>query len=79
MPALKLAAVFEPTEEGGERSLAGSTINYCRLAMRCHEYLSPLKERYAECRLCGKRTPHACVKCGYCYSCHPAVERVASA
>lgn len=40
-----------------------------------HEYLSPLeKTRYAQCRLCGKRTSSACVRCGYCYLCHPIVE-----
>jgi hypothetical protein len=39
-----------------------------------HEYLTPIRERYAECKWCGKRTPHACLKCGYCYSCHPVIE-----
>ncbi|MGI0040015.1 MAG: hypothetical protein ACREAO_09370 [Nitrososphaera sp.] len=40
-----------------------------------HEYLPALKHRYVECLWCGKRTAHACTRCGYCYSCHPIVER----
>jgi hypothetical protein len=41
-----------------------------------HEYLAPLKERHAECKWCGKRSPHICMRCGYCYSCHPISEQV---
>lgn len=41
-----------------------------------HEYLAPLKERHAECKWCGKRSPHICMRCGYCYSCHPISEEV---
>ena len=40
-----------------------------------HEYLPALKQKYVECRRCGKRTAHSCMKCGYCYSCHPIIER----
>lgn len=43
-----------------------------------HEFLSPLKQRYGECRWCGKRSAHICTKCGYCYSCHPVAERIES-
>ena len=37
-----------------------------------HEYLrQPLSAvRYQECKSCGKRTQLACIKCGYCYTCH---------
>lgn len=41
-----------------------------------HEYLAPLKERHAECKWCGKRSPHICMRCGYCYSCHSISEEV---
>jgi hypothetical protein len=39
-----------------------------------HEYLGPIRQSYQTCKDCGKRTPHVCIKCGYCYSCHPKVE-----
>jgi hypothetical protein len=36
-----------------------------------HEYLrETLSVRYQECKSCGKRTQLACIKCGYCYTCH---------
>ncbi|HEU4984941.1 MAG TPA: hypothetical protein VFT58_04825 [Nitrososphaera sp.] len=39
-----------------------------------HEYLSPLKPQYSECKWCGKRTAYLCIRCNYCYSCHPVIE-----
>jgi hypothetical protein len=41
-----------------------------------HEYLAPLRQKYVHCRRCGKRTAYTCVRCGYCYLCHPIAERV---
>lgn len=41
-----------------------------------HEFLSPLKQKYGHCRWCDKRSPHICLRCGYCYSCHPKVEAI---
>jgi hypothetical protein len=36
-----------------------------------HEYIKDtLTFRYRECKSCGTRTELACIKCGYCYSCH---------
>jgi hypothetical protein len=36
-----------------------------------HEYIRDiLPFRYQECISCGNRTGLACIKCGYCYSCH---------
>jgi hypothetical protein len=43
-----------------------------------HEYLSPLKHRYSQCRWCSKRSAHICIKCGYCYLCHPKAEEIES-
>ncbi|MEO9320046.1 MAG: hypothetical protein ABI361_05180 [Nitrososphaera sp.] len=40
---------------------------------RPHEYLAPLKEAYGYCKKCARRsTP--CLRCGYCYLCHPFKE-----
>jgi len=41
-----------------------------------HEFLSPLKHRYGQCRWCGKPATHICIKCGYCYLCHPKIEKI---
>jgi hypothetical protein len=36
-----------------------------------HDYLrDTLVLSYNECKFCGNRTQFACVRCGYCYSCH---------
>jgi|SRR5919112_389684 hypothetical protein len=36
-----------------------------------HEYLrDTLSFRYQECKSCRNRTELACIKCGFCYSCH---------
>ena len=36
-----------------------------------HEYLrETLSIRYQECKSCRNRTQLACIKCGYCYTCH---------
>jgi hypothetical protein len=36
-----------------------------------HEYLrETLSVRYQECKSCRNRTQLACIKCGYCYTCH---------
>lgn len=42
-----------------------------------HEYFTeypPLS--YRVCADCDKRTPHICLKCNYCFSCHYKVERL---
>jgi hypothetical protein len=41
-----------------------------------HEYLSYTKLVYYDCIECKKRTPHVCIRCHYCYSCHPKIERI---
>ena len=43
-----------------------------------HEYLTSYGDnsRYGECIDCDKRTPHICLKCNYCYSCHFKIERI---
>lgn len=43
-----------------------------------HEYLTLYNKNrsYGECIECNKRTPHICLKCNYCYSCHPKMERI---
>jgi len=36
-----------------------------------HEYLrSTLAFKYTVCENCNSRTQFACIKCGYCWSCH---------
>ena len=40
-----------------------------------HEFLAQAARIYKACEDCNKRTPHVCIKCGYCYSCHPKIER----
>jgi hypothetical protein len=36
-----------------------------------HEYIrDSFSFEYKNCVSCGKRTEYACIKCGYCYSCH---------
>jgi len=36
-----------------------------------HEYIRDIIPfRYQECISCGNRTDLACIRCGYCYSCH---------
>ena len=43
-----------------------------------HEYLALYGDnsRYGDCVDCNKRTPHICLECNYCYSCHFKVERM---
>jgi hypothetical protein len=43
-----------------------------------HEFLAMYDNggSYSECIECNKRTPHICLKCNYCYSCHPKIERI---
>ena len=41
-----------------------------------HEYLSSTNLVYYDCIECKKRTPHVCIRCHYCYSCHPKIERI---
>jgi hypothetical protein len=42
-----------------------------------HDYLrDTLVLRYIECKSCGNRTQFACVRCGYCYSCHWKKEKI---
>jgi|SRR5215208_6771717 len=42
-----------------------------------HEYIRDSSSfRYQDCISCGKRTGFACVKCGYCFSCHWKKEQV---
>ena len=43
-----------------------------------HDYLrDTLVLSYDECKSCGNRTQFACVRCGYCYSCHWKKENLA--
>jgi hypothetical protein len=41
-----------------------------------HEYVAPFTLIYHECIDCKKRTPHICIECNYCYSCHPNIEGI---
>ncbi|MCI0564523.1 MAG: hypothetical protein MN733_39140 [Nitrososphaera sp.] len=44
-----------------------------QLLPKGHEYLLPLRQAYGYCKRCARRsTP--CLKCGYCYLCHPFKE-----
>jgi hypothetical protein len=40
---------------------------------RPHEYLRPLKEQYSYCKKCARRMT-TCIRCSYCYLCHPFKE-----
>jgi hypothetical protein len=40
---------------------------------KAHEYLRPSEQSYGYCKRCAKRSV-ACLKCGYCYLCHPFKE-----
>lgn len=41
---------------------------------RPHEHLAPLKDQYSYCKKCARRMTSVCLKCGYCYLCHPFKE-----
>ena len=42
-----------------------------------HDYImDTLASRYNECKSCVNRTQFACVRCGYCYSCHWKKEKL---
>jgi hypothetical protein len=41
-----------------------------------HEYISDSHFLYSDCIECRKRTAHTCIKCHYCYSCHPKIEQL---
>jgi hypothetical protein len=41
-----------------------------------HEFLHPLQAEYRECLYCGERKSLVCLRCGYCYECHPAMEEM---
>jgi hypothetical protein len=51
-------------------------IVYLLVADSVHEYVAPFTLIYHECIDCKKRTPHICITCNYCYSCHPNIERI---
>jgi hypothetical protein len=42
--------------------------------MDSHAFLTPLQLEYKECIHCGHRKVKVCLKCRYCYSCHPVSE-----
>ena len=44
--------------------------------MHMHEYLSDSRFPYSECIDCRKRSAHVCIRCHYCYSCHPKIEQL---
>ncbi len=42
-----------------------------------HEYFTEYPPNlYRKCADCNKRTPHICLKCNFCFSCHYKVERI---
>jgi hypothetical protein len=41
-----------------------------------HEYISDSRFPYGECIDCRKRSAHVCIRCQYCYSCHPKIEQL---
>lgn len=42
---------------------------------RRHDFLAQTAQQlYRVCKNCDKRTPHVCIKCGFCYSCHWKIE-----
>jgi hypothetical protein len=41
-----------------------------------HEYISDSHFPYSECIDCRKRSAHVCIRCHYCYSCHPKIEQL---
>ena len=41
-----------------------------------HEYISDSHFLYSECIDCRKRSAHVCIRCHYCYSCHPKIEQL---
>jgi hypothetical protein len=41
-----------------------------------HEFLHALDPIYKGCLYCGARKSMICLKCGYCYECHPAIEQM---
>ena len=41
-----------------------------------HDYLSDSGFSYSECIECRKRSAHVCIRCHYCYSCHPKIEQL---
>jgi hypothetical protein len=41
-----------------------------------HEYISDSHFPYSECIDCRKRSAHVCIRCQYCYSCHPKIEQL---
>jgi len=43
---------------------------------RYHEFLHPLEPVYRECKYCGERKSLVCLRCGYCYECHPIIEEM---
>ena len=44
--------------------------------MHMHEYLSDSRFPSGECIDCRKRSAHVCIRCHYCYSCHPKIEQL---
>jgi hypothetical protein len=63
--------------------LPPSTVLYILFTFRynctchMHEYITLYTNpSYGQCNECMKRTPHICLKCNYCYSCHPKIERI---
>jgi ferredoxin len=51
---------------------------FCIMARRKrHDFLvqaTNSQQLYRVCKDCNKRTPHVCIKCGFCYSCHWKIE-----
>ena len=46
------------------------------LIIHMHKYISDSHFPYSECIDCRKRSAHVCIKCQYCYSCHPKIEQL---
>lgn len=43
--------------------------------VKLHEYRQSLESQsYNECKFCHLRQTGVCLKCGYCYTCHPVIE-----
>ena len=46
-------------------------------SVQMHEYFTEYPPNlYRMCADCNKRTPHICLKCNFCFSCHYKVESI---
>ena len=71
-PELWDAGTLPPSPQRALKLIANLNPGYTMKGI--HSFLAKPSQQYQECRDCKVRTPHLCLKCGYCYLCHAKIQ-----